>query len=67
MALESSPFPTGENMRGSSLTIKERDMECILRPMVLSTMETGNTGSSTVKESTLGLTGENMRDSSLTM
>ena len=42
-------------------------MECILRPMVLSTMETGNMGSGTVKESTLGLMAVNMRDSSLSI
>ena len=41
---------TGENMRDSTFSKKNGDMECLLRPMVLSTMETGKTGKSTVLE-----------------
>ena len=48
MAKESTLGLTGENMRGSTLTIKGMDMECIRLPMVVSTLETGKMGCSTV-------------------
>ena len=51
-------------MRYSSLMIKKKDMECKCAPMVLSTMGTGNKGANMVMEFTLGLMGENMKDSS---
>ena len=50
MAKESILGLMGDNMRDSSLTIKKKDMEYLLRPMVLSTMETGVKDASTVLE-----------------
>ena len=48
-AKESSLGLTAENMKDSTLMIKRRDMECLRGLMAVSTMETGETGSSTVR------------------
>ena len=45
---ESTLGLTGENMRGSTLTIKRMDMEYLRGLMVVGTLVTGKTGSSTV-------------------
>ena len=48
MGEEDSLFLMGENMRGSTLTIKGMDMECIRGPMVVSTLDHGKMVCSTV-------------------
>ena len=51
MAKEFTLGLTEENMKGSTLIVIKRDMECLLRRMVLSMMETGKMIESTVLES----------------
>ena len=50
MAKENPLGLTGKNIKASTLKRKKRDMEYLRGQMVVSTMEIGKTGSSTVKD-----------------